>query len=216
VIHVESTKHPDGIRLNTTRPMSEPQWWEWCPMFHGSNTNKLDVAIELDTERGRELFLDLVAHSDVVLEHFSPRVLEQLDSTRRSSGEEPAAGRARTGGGVTGRGGAARLRRPSKVAGIAWSVASDQPGAAIGRRRRDGRCARHRRSSRARHRRRTGRVYRESDGRCRFNLAAGRSSSTRVRSAPSGAATRSRTPSVPHRRRRRHQCRDRWIAIGGH
>ena len=79
VIHVESTKHPDGIRLNTTRPMSEPQWWEWCPMFHGSNTNKLDVAIELDTERGRELFLDLVAHSDVVLENFSPRVLEQLE-----------------------------------------------------------------------------------------------------------------------------------------
>jgi crotonobetainyl-CoA:carnitine CoA-transferase CaiB-like acyl-CoA transferase len=79
VIHVESTKRPDGIRLNTTRPMSEPQWWEWCPMFHGSNTNKLDVAIELDTERGRELFLDLVARSDVVLDNFSPRVLEQLD-----------------------------------------------------------------------------------------------------------------------------------------
>jgi crotonobetainyl-CoA:carnitine CoA-transferase CaiB-like acyl-CoA transferase len=79
VIHVESTKRPDGIRLNTTRPMSEPRWWEWCPMFHGSNTNKLDVAIELDTTRGRELFLDLVARSDVVLDNFSPRVLEQLD-----------------------------------------------------------------------------------------------------------------------------------------
>ena len=25
VIHVESTKHPDGIRLNGTRPMTEPQ-----------------------------------------------------------------------------------------------------------------------------------------------------------------------------------------------
>ena len=79
VIHVESTKRPDGIRLNATKPMSEPSWWEWCPMFHGSNTNKLDLAVELDTARGRELFLDLVAHSDVVLENFSPRVLEQLD-----------------------------------------------------------------------------------------------------------------------------------------
>jgi len=29
VIHVESTKQPDGIRCNTTRPMSEPRWWEW-------------------------------------------------------------------------------------------------------------------------------------------------------------------------------------------
>ena len=79
VIHVESTKQPDGIRCNTTRPMSEPQWWEWCPMFQGSNTNKLDLAVELDTERGRELFLDLVAVSDVVIDNFSPRVLDQLD-----------------------------------------------------------------------------------------------------------------------------------------
>jgi crotonobetainyl-CoA:carnitine CoA-transferase CaiB-like acyl-CoA transferase len=78
VIHVESTKQPDGIRCNTTRPMSEPRWWEWCPMFQGSNTNKLDLAVELDTERGRELFLDLVAVSDVVIDNFSPRVLEQL------------------------------------------------------------------------------------------------------------------------------------------
>ncbi len=47
-------------------------------MFQGSNTNKLDLAVELDTERGRELFLDLVAVSDVVIDNFSPRVLEQL------------------------------------------------------------------------------------------------------------------------------------------
>jgi crotonobetainyl-CoA:carnitine CoA-transferase CaiB-like acyl-CoA transferase len=78
VIHVESTKQPDGIRCNTTRPMSEPRWWEWCPMFQGSNTNKLDLAIELDTGRGREIFLELAAASDVVMENFSPRVLEHL------------------------------------------------------------------------------------------------------------------------------------------
>jgi crotonobetainyl-CoA:carnitine CoA-transferase CaiB-like acyl-CoA transferase len=78
VIHVESTRQPDGIRCNTTRPMSEPQWWEWSPMFQGSNTGKLDLAVELDTERGRELFLRLVEASDVVIDNFSPRVLEQL------------------------------------------------------------------------------------------------------------------------------------------
>lgn len=78
VIHVESTKQPDGIRCNTTRTMSEPRWWEWCPMFQGSNTNKLDLAVELDTQHGRELFLDLVEVSDVVIDNFSPRVLEQL------------------------------------------------------------------------------------------------------------------------------------------
>jgi crotonobetainyl-CoA:carnitine CoA-transferase CaiB-like acyl-CoA transferase len=78
VIHVESTKQPDGIRCNTTRTMNEPRWWEWCPMFQGSNTNKLDLAVELDTVRGRELFLDLVEVSDVVIDNFSPRVLDQL------------------------------------------------------------------------------------------------------------------------------------------
>ena len=78
VIHIESTKHPDGIRLNGTRPMSEPQWWEWCPMFQGANVNKLDVAMELDTERGAELLLELVERSDVLIDNFSPRVLEQL------------------------------------------------------------------------------------------------------------------------------------------
>ena len=40
--------------------MTEPQWWEWCPMFQGANTNKLDLAVELDTARGRELLLELV------------------------------------------------------------------------------------------------------------------------------------------------------------
>jgi crotonobetainyl-CoA:carnitine CoA-transferase CaiB-like acyl-CoA transferase len=34
--------------------------------------------VELDTPRGRELFLELVERSDVVLDNFSPRVLEQL------------------------------------------------------------------------------------------------------------------------------------------
>jgi len=47
-------------------------------MFQGSNTNKLDLAVELDTDRGRELFLQLAAVSDVVVENFSPRVLDQL------------------------------------------------------------------------------------------------------------------------------------------
>ena len=47
-------------------------------MFQGANTNKLDLAVELDTERGRELLLELVEHSDVLIDNFSPRVLEQL------------------------------------------------------------------------------------------------------------------------------------------
>ena len=77
VIHVESAKRPDGLRMSAVRPMTDPQWWEWCPLFHGTNTNKLDLAVDLDTERGREIVLDLIERSDVVVDNFSPRVLEQ-------------------------------------------------------------------------------------------------------------------------------------------
>ena len=40
--------------------------------------NKQSVVLDLKTERGRELFLELVAHSDVVLENFSARVMGGL------------------------------------------------------------------------------------------------------------------------------------------
>ena len=49
VVHVESSKRPDGIRSNAVRPMTEPQWWEWSPFYQGSNVNKLDLAVDLDT-----------------------------------------------------------------------------------------------------------------------------------------------------------------------
>jgi crotonobetainyl-CoA:carnitine CoA-transferase CaiB-like acyl-CoA transferase len=76
VIHVESTKRPDSLRTNTVRQLTDPQWWEWSPLFQALNTNKLDLAIELDDPRGRELFLQLLGHSDAVIENYSPRVLE--------------------------------------------------------------------------------------------------------------------------------------------
>jgi crotonobetainyl-CoA:carnitine CoA-transferase CaiB-like acyl-CoA transferase len=79
VVHVESSKRPDGIRSNAVRPMTEPQWWEWSPFYQGSNVNKLDLAVDLDTRRGREVLLDLVGRSDVVIDNFSPRVLEHWD-----------------------------------------------------------------------------------------------------------------------------------------
>ena len=40
VIHVESPKRPDPIRFNTIKDMSEDQWWEWSPLYHGPNANK--------------------------------------------------------------------------------------------------------------------------------------------------------------------------------
>ena len=42
------------------------------------NRNKPNLAVRLDTDEGREIFLDLVALSDVVIENFRPRVMPNL------------------------------------------------------------------------------------------------------------------------------------------
>ena len=43
------------------------------------NRNKPNLAVRLDTDEGREIFLELVAVSDVVVENFRPRVMPNLD-----------------------------------------------------------------------------------------------------------------------------------------
>jgi len=78
VIHIESTQRPDGIRMAATIPMSEEGWWETSPFFNGTNTCKRDLAINLQTERGHQLMLKLVAECDVLVENFSVRVMDQL------------------------------------------------------------------------------------------------------------------------------------------
>ena len=52
VIHVESTRHPDGTRLIAGIPVSEDNWWERSPIFSGLNTNKRGVTLE-SAERRR-------------------------------------------------------------------------------------------------------------------------------------------------------------------
>lgn len=78
VIHIEGPKKPDGIRMNTIRPMTDDAWWEWSPLFCGANTNKRDLTVDLSVPEGREIALRLLATSDVMLENFSPRVVDQL------------------------------------------------------------------------------------------------------------------------------------------
>jgi crotonobetainyl-CoA:carnitine CoA-transferase CaiB-like acyl-CoA transferase len=78
VIHVESTRRPDGTRLIAGIPATEEQWWEKSPIFSGLNTNKKGLTLDLHTPRGRELLNRLIATSDVVVENFTPRVLDHL------------------------------------------------------------------------------------------------------------------------------------------
>jgi len=88
VIHVESTAHIDGLRGHTLRSVGDDLWWEWSPLFMGPNTNKRGLTLDLQREAGREIARKLASRCDVVLDNFSPRVLEQwgLDYESLSKG----------------------------------------------------------------------------------------------------------------------------------
>ena len=76
VIHVEGGKRPDAIRNNTCKPMSDPDWPEFSGIFAGTNTGKRSVTVDLGTDAGRDLARRLIGTCDVVLENYSPRVME--------------------------------------------------------------------------------------------------------------------------------------------
>jgi crotonobetainyl-CoA:carnitine CoA-transferase CaiB-like acyl-CoA transferase len=78
VIHVESTARPDGTRLIAGVPTTEEQWWERSPIFSGLNTNKKSVTLDIRSERGVELLRRLVTTCDVIVENYTPRVLDQI------------------------------------------------------------------------------------------------------------------------------------------
>ncbi|KMO80648.1 CoA transferase [Mycolicibacterium chubuense] len=81
VIHVESTRHPDGTRLIAGIPATEELWWERSPIFSALNTDKRGVTLNLQHPTGRELLGRLIATADVVVENFTPRVLETMGLT---------------------------------------------------------------------------------------------------------------------------------------
>jgi crotonobetainyl-CoA:carnitine CoA-transferase CaiB-like acyl-CoA transferase len=78
VIHVESTRRPDGTRLIAGIPIAEDRWWEKSPIFSGLNTNKKGLTLDLQSAAGRELLMRLIATCDVIVENFTPRVLDQI------------------------------------------------------------------------------------------------------------------------------------------
>ncbi len=62
-------------------PGAEPLKYHYnrSAYFNKLNRNKLDVALNLSHPEGRELLLELVRESDVVLENYSPRVFRNFD-----------------------------------------------------------------------------------------------------------------------------------------
>ncbi|HEV8298046.1 MAG TPA: CoA transferase, partial [Acidimicrobiales bacterium] len=78
VVKIESTTRPDSARMGSVKSPPDDLWWEWAPIYHGVNTNKRSITLDLDTPHGLELAKRLITVSDVVLENFSPRVMDHF------------------------------------------------------------------------------------------------------------------------------------------
>jgi crotonobetainyl-CoA:carnitine CoA-transferase CaiB-like acyl-CoA transferase len=78
VIKVESIQRPDGHRYSGSLLREGNDWYERGPLWQGTNLNKRDITLDLSSPIGRELALRLAADADVLVENFSPRVVEQF------------------------------------------------------------------------------------------------------------------------------------------
>ena len=78
VIHVESVSRPDGMRMNVGALRGSETWWERSAFFLSSNTNKRGLTLDLTTEPGMAALERLVRTADVLVENFTPRVLDNL------------------------------------------------------------------------------------------------------------------------------------------
>jgi formyl-CoA transferase len=72
--------------IKVERPVTGDELRNWrlysgdtSMLYRTINRNKKSIVLDLRTERGRELVLDLVRHCDVVLENFRPGTLEKWD-----------------------------------------------------------------------------------------------------------------------------------------
>jgi len=78
VIKVESPRRPDGMRFASSRPPTGDNWWEWGPIYHAANAGKRGITLDLATPEGIAAFESLARTADVVLENFTPRVMDQF------------------------------------------------------------------------------------------------------------------------------------------
>ncbi len=81
VIKVESVGRPDQMRLTSVRRPPANEWWEWGPIFHAVNTGKRGVTIDLTAEDGIDLFRRLLRSTDILVENYTPRVMDQFGLT---------------------------------------------------------------------------------------------------------------------------------------
>ncbi|TKC20161.1 CaiB/BaiF CoA transferase family protein [Robertmurraya kyonggiensis] len=73
VIKIEDPKVGDYARWG------EPKIHNYSAMFHSLNRNKRSMALDLKSENGKTIFLELVMTADVLIESFRPGVMERLN-----------------------------------------------------------------------------------------------------------------------------------------
>jgi len=81
VIKVESVQRPDPMRFTVNAGATIDRWWEQGHIWLSVNLNKRAITLDLADTRGRQVLLRLVATSDVVIENFTPRVMDHFGLT---------------------------------------------------------------------------------------------------------------------------------------
>src|ERR1700710_355639 len=67
------------MRFAGPKTPADPNWPEWGPLAHAANTNKRGITIDLTRPEGHALVLRLLETADVLVENYTPRVMDQFD-----------------------------------------------------------------------------------------------------------------------------------------
>jgi crotonobetainyl-CoA:carnitine CoA-transferase CaiB-like acyl-CoA transferase len=78
IVKVESIQRPDGHRYSGAFAYEGDDWYERSAIWQGTNLNKRDLTLDLTSPQGLDIARRLAAQADVVVENFSPRVVEQF------------------------------------------------------------------------------------------------------------------------------------------
>jgi len=78
VIKIEAQQRPDPYRFLFAGKADVPNWIERGYLWNNTNVNKRGITLDLASEKGKDLFLEMVKESDLVVENFSPRVMRNL------------------------------------------------------------------------------------------------------------------------------------------
>ncbi len=78
VIKIESPNAWDNIRTLVPQEPPVPDPWNSAYYFNEYNHSKKSLTLDLATDEGREVFLDLVPRCDVVIENYRADVLDKL------------------------------------------------------------------------------------------------------------------------------------------